>query len=241
MKKLSIFETGMDSKKKIPVDSWDISRLLQAIYELNMRTNLFNYKQGEKEAERFKDYPSLRVRHERITAVMTAYNIQFSTNLMRGDSMFPCESYPTMSFLEGNIELNQLPKSEIQQIMQPIIDADPRQEKTIRRIIDNDYEKKGKSAVDHLYQGLMNYRLALGRTINSVGGSICGGGSFLSICIVDHFSNRHIRPNLKYLDELIISLVKGNFRTISEAELIEKYNYPNVSDEELFAMDVDSY
>lgn len=241
MKKLSIFETGMVSNKKIPVDSWDISRLLQAIYELNMRINLFNYKQGEKEAERFKDYPSLRVRHERIVAVMTAYNIQFSTNLMRGDSMFPCKNYPVMSFLEGNIDLNQLPKSEIQQIMQPIIDADLRQEKTIRRIIDNDYEKQRKSAIDDLYQGLMNYRLALGKTISSVGGSICGGGSFLSMCIADHFSNRHIRPNLKYLDDLIIMLVKGSFRTITEAELIEKYNYPNVSDNELFDMDVDSY
>ena len=245
MKKLRVFENIDGSDKKtgtdIGIDSWDASRLLQAIYELNLRTDLFNYEQDETEAEQFKDCPSLRIRHERIVAVMNAYNIRFSTNLMRGDSMFPCKSYPVMSFLEGNIELKQLPKSEILQIMQPIIKAAPRQKRTIKRIIDNEYEKYQKSCINSLYRGLMDYRLALGKTINSVGGNICGSGSFLSMCIADHFSVRHIRPNLKYLDDLIIKLVKGNFRTITEAELIEKYNYPDVSDDKLSDMDVEAY
>lgn len=241
MKKLRVFEKATNSDKLIQADSWNAFRLLQAIYELNMRTNLFDYKQKEPEAEQFKDCPSLRIRHERIVAVMASYNIRFSTNLMRGDSMFPCESYPVMSFLEGNIELNQLPKSEIQQIIQSIINADPRQERTIKRIINDEYERFQESCINSLYRGLMDYRLALGKTINSVGGNICASGSFLSMCIADHFSIRHIRPNLKHLDDLIIRLVKGNFRTITEAELIEKYNYPDVSNDELSDMDVEAY
>jgi len=241
MKKLRVFENITGSDKRTETGSWDASRLLQAIYELNMRTDLFDYKQAETEAERFKGYPSLRVRHERIVAVMTAYNIEFSTNVARGDSMFPCESYPAMSFLEGNINLNQLPKSEIQQIMQPIINAYPCQERVIRRIINNEYEKYWESCIKSLYRGLMDYRLALGKTMNSVGGDVCGGGCFLAMCISNYFSDTHIRPYLNDLDNLIITLVKGDLRTITEAELIKKYNYPDVSDDELSDMDVEAY
>lgn len=210
--------------------SWDANRLLHAIYEACGQGDYLLARQKDKEAIRVKDNPPQRIRYERIVAVMTAYNIQFD------------EGYPIESFLYGEENLNmQLSKADILQMMQPIMDAELRQEKNIRKIIEKGSDNL-ELCISNLYRGLVRYRTLLEKAAYFGRGTLeCGSGAFLAIAIKTHFSDRYIKPNLKHIDNMIIKLIKGDFCTVTEAELIEKYNYPNVSDDELADIDVDWY
>ena len=222
--------SGQKNKVSKCTGSWNINRLLHAIYEACGQGDYLLARQKDKEAVRVKDNPPQRIRYERVVAVMRAYNIQFD------------EGYPIESFLYGEENLNmQLSKADILQMMQPIMDADSRQEKNIRKIIDKESDNL-ELCISNLYRGLVRYRTLLEKAAYFGRGTLeCGSGAFLSIAIKNHFSDKYIKPNLKHIDDVIIKLIKGDFRTITEAELIEQYNYPNVSDDELSDMDMDWY
>lgn len=226
MKKLSIFETGMDSNKKIPTDNWDITRLLHAIYYISTQTNFYNT--IENETLYLKDIKPLRIRHERIVAVMDAYNIKVE------------KDYPINSFLNGSKNLNmQLSKSDILQMLQPIIEATPKHEGFIKRTLDYRYDSYPELYIRNMYQGLIDYRLKLEKIAYDGRGGLTA--SIPMMYIKDYFSDKYLIPNLKFIDNLIIQSIAGDFRTISDAELIEKYNYPSVSNDELSDIDADWY
>lgn len=226
MKKLSIFEANKDSNKKIPTDNWDITRLLHAIYYMSEQTDFHNSK--ENETLYLKDIKPLRIRHKRIVAVMDAYNIKVE------------KDYPINSFLNGSKNLNmQLSKSDILQMLQPIINVTPKHEGFIKRTLDYRYDSYPELYIRNLYQGLMDYRLKLEKVAYDGRGALTA--SIPMMYVKDYFSDKYLIPNLKFLDDLIIQFIAGDFRIFSETELIEKYNYPNVSDEELLNIDVDWY
>ena len=127
---------------------------------------------------------------------------------------------------------------EILELTSLIVDCLPKYETRIEIAFNQDREYTSRM---QLFSLLFRYRLAIYKLATHWNGvletDIAGG---IAIDITRKLYNEKIESINDTLDKLLLLLLGDDFnKTFTEKELLENYDYPNVTDEELHEMDLD--
>ena len=201
---------------------WDARRLLYELLRITQSARSWKIELYKTDSEQ----TPYKVRYERVLSIINAFVgskvIDTDRDYIPLDILIP-EDYSEM---------------KISELTSLIVDFLPKYETRIGNAFNQDREYTSRM---QLFSLLFRYRLEtykLSTYWNNVSEIDFAGG--IAIDLTRKLYNEKIENINEALDKLLILLLGDNFdKTFTERELLEDYDYPNVTDEELHEMDLD--
>ena len=221
--------TSIPDKKEIPekrkeqfTGIWDARRLLHELLRITQSVKGWKIELCKTDSEQ----TPYKVRYERVLSVINAFMgykvIDIDRDYIPLDILIP-ENYSEMKMLK----LTSL-----------IVDFLPKYETRIEDAFNQDREYTSRM---QLFSLLFRYRLEtykLSTYWNNVSETDIVGG--IAIDMTEKLYNEKIESINETLDKLLLFLLGDGFdKTFTERELLEEYDYPNVTDEKLHEMELE--
>ena len=201
---------------------WDARRLLYELLRITQSARSWKIELYETDSEQ----TPYKVRYERVISVINAFVghkvIDADWGYIPFEILIP-ENYSEMKMSE---------------LASLIVDFLPRYETRIENAFNQNREYTSRM---QLFSFLFRYRFAIYKLAthwdNVLETDIAGG---IAIDITRKLYNEKIESVNETLDKLLLLLLGDDFdKTFTEKELLEDFDYPNVTDEELHEMDLD--
>ena len=211
-----------EERKKQFKGVWDAKRLLRELLEITESVKSWKIELYETDSEQ----TPYKVRYERVISVINTFVGYKVIDADWGYILFE------MLIPEGYSEMKM---SELTSL---IVDFLPRYETRIENAFNQNREYTSRM---QLFSFLFRYRLEtykLSTYWNNVLETDIAGG--IAIDITRKLYNEKIDSINETLDKLLLLLLGDGFsKTFTERELLEDYDYPNVTDEELYEMELE--
>lgn len=211
-----------EERKKQFTGMWDARRLLHELLRITQSVKGWKIELCKTDSGQ----TPYKVRQERVLSVMNAFKgskvIDTDRDYIPLDILIP-EDYSEMKMSE---------------LASLIVDSLPKYEKRIGIAFNQDREYTSRMQLFYL---LFRYRLETYKLSacwdNVLETNIVGA---IAIGMTKKLYNEKIESINETLDKLLLLLLGNEFdKTITERELLEKYDYPNVTDEGLREMDLE--
>ena len=201
---------------------WDAKRLLHELLRITQSVKSWKFELYEIDSEQ----TPYKIRCERVVSAINAF---------KGRKEIDADW--------GYIPLDTLisedcPETKIVELTSMIMDFLPKYETRIEDAFNQDREYTSRM---QLFSFLFRYRFAIYKLAthwdNVLETDIAGG---IAIDITRKLYNEKIENINETLDKLLLLLLGDGFdKTFTEKELLEDYDYPNVTDEELHEMELE--
>ena len=211
-----------EERKKQFIGVWDSKRLLRELLEITESVkNNWKIELYKTDSEQ----TPYKIRCKRVISVINAFK---GSKVIDDWGYIPFETLIPEDYSE----------MEILELTSLIVDCLPKYETRIEIAFNQDREYTSRM---QLFSLLFRYRLAIYKLATHWNGvletDIAGG---IAIDITRKLYNEKIESINDTLDKLLLLLLGDDFnKTFTEKELLENYDYPNVTDEELHEMDLD--
>ena len=211
-----------EERKKQFTGIWDARRLLYELLRITQSVRSWKFELYKTDSER----TPYKIRCERVISAINAF---------KGRKEIDADW--------GYIPLDTLisedcPETKIVELTSMIMDFLPKYETRIEDAFNQDREYTSRM---QLFSFLFRYRLEtykLSTYWNNVLETDIAGG--IAIDITRKLYNEKIDSINETLDKLLLLLLGDGFsKTFTERELLEDYDYPNVTDEELYEMELE--
>ena len=211
-----------EERKNLFTGVWDAKRLLHELLEITESVKGWKIELYKTDSER----TPYKIRCERVISAINAFNGRKEIGTDWGYILFE------MLIPEGYSEM------KMSELTSMIMDFLPKYETRIEDAFNQDREYTSRM---QLFSFLFRYRFAIYKLAthwdNVLETDIAGG---IAIDITRKLYNEKIENINETLDKLLLLLLGDGFdKTFTEKELLEDYDYPNVTDEELHEMELE--
>ena len=217
-----------EKRKKQFIGVWDSKRLLRELLEITESVKSWKIELYETDSEQ----TPYKIRCERVVSAINAFK--------RHKVLRPDSDYILLSLL---VTEDNYSEEKMSKIISLIVDLLPEHikeiynEKVVKTSLDEDYT----SGRLFLFMFLLEYRFETYKLYTYWDKVLetCIGGS-IAIHITNKLYDEKIENVNETLDKLLLLLLGDDFnKTFTEKELLEDYDYPNVTDEELHEMELE--
>ena len=211
-----------EERKNLFTGVWDAKRLLHELLEITESVKGWKIELYKTDSER----TPYKIRCERVISAINAFNGRKEIGTDWGYILFE------MLIPEGYSEM------KMSELTSMIMDFLPKYETRIEDAFNQDREYTSRM---QLFSFLFRYRFAIYKLAthwdNVLETDIAGG---IAIDITRKLYNEKIENINETLDKLLLLLLGDGFdKTFTEKKLLEDYDYPNVTDEELHEMELE--